>query len=113
MLRGWKLLDLFKTENASGNGEPRPASTAGGSAAAGAQTGEGRKARKAGVTTRANVASSTPETVVLHVRVRPAVAEAIGAAVEASPIEFANPSDFVRRAVEHELQRRGLVKTYR
>ena len=52
------------------------------------------------------------ETVMVNVRVRRAVIEAINQAIQASPIEFGCVSDFHRKAIEHELQRRGLLETF-
>lgn len=49
----------------------------------------------------------------VYVRLSPAMLEAIEKAVEGSPIEFADRSEFIRRAVENELRRRGLVSTYK
>ena len=38
---------------------------------------------------------------------------AIEEAVEESPLEFRNRSDFVKRAIERELRLRGKIKTYK
>jgi len=37
---------------------------------------------------------------------------AMDAAIEGAPIEFQNRADFIRRAIENELRRRGLVREY-
>ena len=110
MRKRWTVLDLFTKETAVGGQEPSEASTG----SAGAQPREGRRpARRAAGGTGASSSTSSADTVVLHVRTRRVVVEAIEAAVQGSPIEFANPSEFVRRAVEHELARRGLLKTFK
>lgn len=90
--------------------EPREGSTR----SAGADPSEGRRpARRAAASTAGSSSSSSADTVVVHVRMRRAVVAAVDEAVKQSPIEFANTSDFVKRAVEHELQRRGLVRTFK
>lgn len=49
----------------------------------------------------------------VYVRLSGAMLEAVEEAVKGSPIEFADRSEFIRRAVENELRRRGLVSTYK
>ena len=56
--------------------------------------------------------SSASGTFQTAVRFPNAMMGAIDAAVERSPIEFQNRADFIRRAVENELRKRGLVEEY-
>jgi hypothetical protein len=49
----------------------------------------------------------------VSLRLRRPIIEAVEEAVKGSPIEFGNAADFYRRAIEHELARRGLLKTYK
>lgn len=49
----------------------------------------------------------------VYVRLSGAMLEAIEEAVKGSPIEFGDRSEFIRRAVENELRRRGLIGTYK
>jgi len=47
------------------------------------------------------------------IRMSKQTVDAIDKAIKGSPIEFQTRSDFVKRAIENELRRRGLVKTYK
>lgn len=49
----------------------------------------------------------------VNFRVSQAMHEAVQEAVRDSPIEFGSVSEFYKRAAEHELRRRGLLKTYK
>lgn len=49
----------------------------------------------------------------VYVRLSRAMLSAVEKAVENSPIEFADRSEFIKRAIEHELRRRGLLETYK
>lgn len=54
-----------------------------------------------------------PKTVPVNVRLSVAMLEAVDKAISASPIEFGDRSEFIRRAMESELRRRGLLPTYK
>lgn len=111
MLKRWNVLDLFSSKDTAVAGQgPREGSTG---ASAGAHPSEGRRPAQRAAAKAASPATSSADTVVMHVRMRRPVIDAIAQAVEGSPIEFANASDFVKRAVEHELARRGLLKTFK
>lgn len=101
-------MGLFLKPDRAGDGGTREASTG----SAGAQPSEDRPARQGSAK-----ASRRPwqagETQMVTMRLRTPVVEAVAAAIEASPIEFGTAADFYRRAIEHELQRRGLLKTFK
>lgn len=105
-------MDLFTSKDTAVAGQgPREGSTG---ASAGADPSEGRRpAQRAAVAPAASSSTSSAETVKMQVRIRQVVLDAIDAAVVGSPIEFADRSDFVRRAIEHELSRRGLLKSFK
>lgn len=60
-----------------------------------------------------HTASTGGKSVPVYVRVPEAMLEAIEKAVEGSPIEFGDRSEFIRRAIESELRRRGLVAQFK
>jgi hypothetical protein len=49
----------------------------------------------------------------VNVRLSGAMIEAMDKAIAASPIEFGDRSEFIRRAIESELRRRGMLATYK
>lgn len=49
----------------------------------------------------------------VYVRLSGAMLEAVDKSVEQSPIEFGDRSEFIRRAIESELRRRGMLPTYK
>ena len=59
------------------------------------------------------MSESKQKSISVPVRISEAVSVAIDKAVKESPIEFQNRSDFVRRAIEAELRRRGMIKQYK
>ena len=90
-----------------GDGEPSEASTR----SAGAQPREGRTDPKD--PGRGPAGGKPAEVQMVSLRLRRPIIEAVEEAVKGSPIEFGNAADFYRRAIEHELARRGLLKTYK
>lgn len=104
------LFKMFREGNPAGAEEPSEASTAGGSAAAGAQPREGRTARQEPGKERP---WKSGDVQMVTLRLRAPIVDAVEQAVRESPIEFGNASDFYRRAIEHELARRGLIKTFK
>ena len=100
------LLKMWREGSPAGDGGTPEASTG----SAGAQPRGDRTARQDPGRERP---WKSGETVMVTLRLRRPVVEAVAAAVDASPIEFGSAADFYRRAIEHELQRRGLLKTYK
>lgn len=49
----------------------------------------------------------------VYVRLPEAMVDAVNKAVSDSPIEFGSASEFIRRSVENELRRRGLMAQYK
>jgi hypothetical protein len=107
-----ELLEIFAEDGAK---PVTDRATKASTRSAGAQPEEGGRAHGERSKTKASRSTEASDagTQVLNIRMRSAVMAAIAQAVEQSPIEFATVSDFVRHAVQQELQRRGLVKVYR
>ncbi len=84
----------------------------GGTEARGSKAPEGAEALPSDPVQAAGAAGARAGLAV-NFRVSQAMHEAVQEAVRDSPIEFGSVSEFYKRAAEHELRRRGLLKTYK
>lgn len=71
------------------------------------------RGRPKGSTKAAKGEASGRASVQTYVRLPEAMLKAVDKAVEDSPIEFGSASEFIRRAVETELRRRGLLAAFK
>lgn len=78
---------------------------------AGEQQATGEKPNKRKETENRKPAKG--KTLQVYVRLSEAMDKAVSKAIEQSPIEFEDRSEFIRRAVENELRRRGLLPNFK
>lgn len=107
------ILSLFSPKEPQGSDDR--GTTDPSTRSAGAQGREEREATRQGTEgqPQAQRGGKAGETQMVTMRLRRPIVEAVEEAVKGSPIEFGNAADFYRRAIEHELARRGLLKTYK
>lgn len=86
------------------------ASTGAGRARAAGGGGDGRKSEKA-KDPRGRKPGPFPM-YAINVRFPEVMAPLVAQCIEESPVEFGSMADFIRRAVENELRRRGKIKKF-